>query len=202
MGTRLYFVRHGETQWNAVKKFQGHSDITLSPVGREQAERLAQYMQKFDINAAYASDLSRAKETAEIIAGKFNIPVICKQQLREINFGNWEGLTIEEITDRYKETVEQWWKNPSATPIPGGEVLSDLVKRVMAAISDIIAEHPGQNVLVVSHGGVIRSIICHIMGIDLNEYWRLQMNNCSLSILYFPDGEIKKGILELFNFSY
>ncbi|MBO8137466.1 MAG: alpha-ribazole phosphatase [Desulfotomaculum sp.] len=202
MGTRLFLVRHGETEWNAANKFQGHTDVSLSDVGREQAERLALNLQKFNISAVYASDLSRARETAEIITSNLNIPVICREELREINFGDWEGLTVEEIKHRYEDVVKKWWKDPSNTRIPGGEILSDLVNRVVDSIIKIINQHPGENVLVVTHGGVVRSIICYVLGISINEYWRLQMKNCSLTIIYFPDGDIKQGILELFNCSY
>ncbi|MTI79450.1 MAG: alpha-ribazole phosphatase [Firmicutes bacterium] len=202
MSTRIYLVRHGETEWNALKKFQGHSDISLSDVGRLQATRLANHMVKYKIDAAYASDLSRARETAEIIAEKFDIPVVCKKQLREINFGCWEGLTISEIKANYHGIVTKWWEDPAGTQIPDGEIFTDLVKRVILSLEEIICKHSGQDVMVVSHGGVVRSIICHVLGINLKEYWRLQLNNCSLNIIDFPDSQLKNGILELFNCSY
>lgn len=201
MGTRLYLVRHGETHWNAVKKFQGHSDISLSAKGRQQAASLANFMQKkgITIDAAYSSDLRRTLETAEILLQKSSATNIALKDLREINFGEWEGFTSKELYFHYPEKLAQWWQSPSTTRIPGGENLTDVMQRVTPCLAKILKAHVNENVLLTSHGGIIRVVISYVLGIDINQYWRLRLDNCSLSILFFPAGDIKQGILELYN---
>ncbi len=202
MGLRLYLVRHGETNWNAVGKFQGHSDVPLSEVGRRQATRLAQYLKNIKIDVVLASDLKRALETAQIISGKPADEIITDHNLREINFGHWEGLTYDEINASYGEILQKWRKEPLNTRIPGGEVFSEVAERTTAAVQKIIDQYPNKNVLVVSHGAAIRAIICSIMGIDLNKLWRMYLDNCSLSIIHFPDNNINNGLLQLYNAVY
>lgn len=201
MATRLYLVRHGETHWNAIKKFQGHSDIPLSPKGRQQAITLAKYMQQrgIAIDAAYSSDLCRTVETAEILMQHSNIPITTIRQLREINFGEWEGYTLEELHGNYPEQLGKWWQDPLTTRISGGESLADVVERVIPEVKNMIKNHPEQNVLLASHGGVIRVIISYVLGINMNQYWRLHLDNCSLNVLHFPSGTIEQGVLELYN---
>jgi alpha-ribazole phosphatase len=201
MGTRLYLVRHGETQWNAVNKIQGHSDIPLSLDGRRQAEKLEKLISNLNIDVVYSSDLIRAVTTAEIILSELKLPINKHQNLREINFGHWEGCTFKEINEKYQEAASRWRQDPDIINIPGGEKLSEVVQRTMAVIYSIINDHPDQNVLIVCHGGVIRAIICSIMGIDLKRYWRLRLENCSLSILHFPDNVVSNGTLELYNYT-
>lgn len=202
MGLRLYLVRHGETNWNAVGKFQGHSDVPLSEVGRRQAARLAQYLKNIKIDVVLASDLKRALETAQIVSGKPADEIITDLNLREINFGHWEGLTYDEINASYGEILQKWRKEPLNTRIPGGEVFSEVAERTTAAVQKIIDQYPNKNVLVVSHGAAIRAIICSIMGIDLNKLWRMYLDNCSLSIIHFPDNNINNGLLQLYNAVY
>lgn len=204
MGTRLYLVRHGETEWNVTGRFQGHSDIPLSTEGKNQAEKLSHLIKRSKVNSIYASDLSRAVETAEIIINKYpsKLNINITPDLREINFGLWEGLTIDEIKAKYHSELMEWWDNPSKVAVPGGELLSDVVCRVINSVQHIANMHPDENVLIVSHGGVIRSIICTVMGMDINRYWQLHLDNCSLSIIHLPEGILSRGIIELYNCTY
>jgi len=196
---RVFLVRHGETEWNALMKFQGHTDIPLSRKGRQQAKLLGQRLAQEKIAAFYASDLSRAFETALIISQFHGDGIEVKRvtDLREINFGMWEGLTTKEIKANFTKEVEKWWKNPLAARIPGGETLAEVVERSRKAIKEIISRHVGEKVVVVSHGGVIRSIVGDVLGMDLNQYWRLKIDNASLSILDFSCWE--DGVVCLFN---
>lgn len=197
MNCRVYLVRHGETAWNAEMRFQGHSNVTLNEKGRQQARALADRLKKENFGGIYASDLERAYETAKIIARPHNLEVQREPGFREINFGFWEGLTFQEIRKKYTETAAKWWEKPLQTPVPGGESLEEVVNRSMTALYNICNRHRGHNILIVSHGGVIRSIISSVLGMDLNEYWRLRQDNLALNIIFFP--EWGKGILELFN---
>lgn len=197
MNCRVYLVRHGETVWNAEMRFQGHSDISLTDQGKLQASALGKRLQREQFSSFYASDLGRAFETASIIASHHKLEVHQEPAFREINFGNWEGLTFEQIKEQYAEAAAKWWKEPFTNQVPGGESLEEVVERSMMALQKICQRHKGQNILIATHGGVIRSIICQVLGIDLNEYWRLRQDNMALNIIYFPSWD--KGILELFN---
>ena len=190
-------MRHGETSWNAGGKFQGHSDIPLSDNGRQQAKELAKRLQGHRIDAFYSSDLSRAKETAEIIASLHQLTVKYVPELREINFGQWEGLTYKEITDSYGEISRRWWSSPLTTEIPEGEKLQTVVDRCNKAMAEIVNNHPGETVVIAVHGGVIRVIVGSLLGMDLNHFWKLKLDNVSLTILEYNGFD--QGILELYN---
>jgi len=197
LGTRLYLVRHGETLWNHAMRYQGHADIGLSEKGLEQARAIAVRLAKERIDAVYASDLKRTFETAALIAAEHGLPVTALKSLREIHFGEWEGLTRTEIAERYPEVSQRWWNNPLDTRIPSGESLRDVKTRVVAALLDIVAGHPDGNVVVVSHGGSIRVAIGHFAKMDLNEYWRLRQDNAALNIIEVFDQD--RAMLLLFN---
>ena len=197
MHTRIYLVRHGETDWNSGGKFQGHSDIPLSGKGREQAIRLAKRLKDVDIHGIYSSDLCRARETAEIVAKPHQLTVQTMTDLREINFGGWEGLTYQEITEKFGESYSCWCENPLMTRIPSGESLQDVVDRCSKAMQNLILQHPGETLLVVAHGGVIRTIVGTSLGINMNLYWKLKVDHVSLSILEYHG--LDKAILELYN---
>lgn len=198
MSCRIYMVRHGETDWNATSRLQGHSNVPLSEQGRRQAELLGRRLAALKFDAFYASDLVRAYETARIIALHHNNQDInTMPELRELNFGRWEGLSINEIQGQYPEEIKQWWETPLLTRIPGGESLDEVVKRTVTAVKKIVESHGDGNVVLVSHGGVIRSVVGTVLGMDMNKYWRLRQDNACLSIIDFPAWD--KGILMLFN---
>lgn len=198
MSCRIYLVRHGQTLWNAQLKFQGQTDIPLSSRGREQARALAKRLASEQYVAFYSSDLIRAMETARILAEPHGLPVQPVPGLREINFGAWEGLTVAEIKFRYAQELQRWWDGPLQTRIPGeGETLSEVVARVTTAVRGIVERHPHEQVVVVCHGGPIRALVGTVLGMDLNKYWRLRLDNACLCILEFSSWD--KGILTLFN---
>jgi len=197
MTCRIYFVRHGETLWNAIMKIQGHSDILLSDRGREQAGMLSQRLAGEKIHYFYSSDLARAYETARIIAQPHGMDVITTPALREMNFGVWEGMTVREIEEAYPGQIKSLWNKPLDMHIPQGENLSEMAERCVNEVKKIIEKHDGETVLVVAHGGAIRAIICSALGINLNEQWRLFLDNACLNLIDFPRWE--KGILRLLN---
>lgn len=198
MSCCIYMVRHGETEWNATSILQGHTNVPLSAQGRHQAELLGRRLAALEFDAFYSSDLARAYETARIISQHHNNQDIkTLPELREINFGRWEGFSINEIQGMYPEEVKQWWEKPLLTKLPGGESLGEVVKRTVTVVKNIVESHSKGNVLLASHGGVIRSVVGTVLGIDLNEHWRLHQDNACLNIIDFPEWD--KGILMLFN---
>lgn len=194
--TRLYLVRHGETVWNESGKFQGHSDIALSAKGKEQAQKLAKALAQEKISAIYASDLMRARETAEIIAAPHGLPVNVVPALREIDFGAWEGLTYAEIKERFPESLMAWIRRPGSQLIPEGESFARLKARAYGATVELVRRHPGETILFVTHGGTIRAIICGALGLELDFAFAFQQDNTAVNIIDFY-GE--RAVLALLN---
>lgn len=188
---KIILVRHGQTEWNALKKYQGQSDIPLNDVGKEQAARAGDYIAKNEnIEAIYCSDLSRTKETAQIIADKLGLGLdpIADERLRELFFGLWEGLTFTEVYEQYREEFNNWFNDTLNVKVPEGESFSELVDRSMAAIKEISQKHKG-TVVVVTHGGVIKAILSQ-SGKE-KDLWQKGVEPASLTYL-----EINDGILE------
>ena len=126
---QLILIRHGQTEWNASQKYQGHTDIPLDDTGRQQARRLAEHLLQLEkVEAVYASDLVRARETAEIIAQAFNLKPLIDPRLRELCFGKWEGLTFNQVYAIYRAEFEQWY-NSRQSLCAGGESFSDVANR-------------------------------------------------------------------------
>lgn len=197
MGCKLFLVRHGETLWNHALRYQGHTDISLSESGIEQARALARRLKSIQFAGFYSSDLRRAYDTACILAEPHGAEVQRMPELREINFGDWEGLTREEIIRLYPEISRQWWSQPLETRLPGGETLEEVADRSVRGLQTIAARHPDDQVLVAAHGGAIRASVARLMRMDLNQYWRLRQDNAALTIieLFEPD----RAQLLLFN---
>jgi phosphoserine phosphatase len=151
MATTILLARHGETDWNAARRVQGHTDVPLNERGREQARALADELGDERLAAVYASDLMRAHETARIVAERKGLDVIVLPELRERNFGTWEGLTDREVLDRYPEARAGTWGD--------AETRDEMSHRVLEALRRIAAAHPDAQVLVVAHGGPLRAVL-------------------------------------------
>jgi len=197
MSCQIIFIRHGETLWNQDARLQGQVDIPLSEKGINQANALKIRLAQWKLDAFFSSDLSRARDTAAIIARAHNKPVNVIPDLREINFGLWEGLTIAEIQQKYSREIKDWWANPETTRVPGGENLAELAERSTGATKKLIEDYPDHRVAVVAHGGTIRSVVARALGLDLNSYWRLRQDNASITIIDYHGWG--KGILVLYN---
>ena len=183
--TRIIFVRHGQTKWNIENKYQGHSEVELSEAGIRQAELVADRLAKEPVHAIYSSDLGRALRTAEHIAKPHGLTVKGVKRLREFHFGEWEGLTFPEITARWPVISSDFFKNPDAIRVPGGETFGEVKVRAEAVIKDLICDHPGQTIVVVSHGGTIRTILCAALGLDLNRVWAIRQDNTAVNIVEY-----------------
>ena len=164
----LILVRHGETDWNRARRWQGHADTTLNELGRRQATDLATALAGEPVAAVYSSDLRRAQETAAIVADAHGLEVRVEPRLREINFGEWEGLTTAEIHDPYPTFVRDWPPD-EGKPFPGGETYVAMGARVVAALEEIGRRHRDETVVVILHGGPIRGALAHAAGITYAE---------------------------------
>lgn len=166
--TRFCLIRHGQTNWNLEGRYQGQSDIPLNSTGIEQARLIAEILRNEEFNAVYSSDLLRALRTAEIITEHHDsLKINTDSRLREVNQGEWEGLTRDAIRDRYPKIWEALRKNPVSFRPPGGETVVEVQNRVTAALNDISALYPDGNVLVVSHGLALATAICSVNGFPI-----------------------------------
>ncbi len=190
MSVKIILIRHGITDWNLARRYQGHTDIPLNEKGREQARELASMLAKEPIDVIYSSDLSRAYETAQIIAEGRNIPIQKSKTLRETHFGQWEGLTMDEIYSKCPEDVTRLKKDPVHGKRPGGESRKMMYERVKTTLEKIIRDHPGKTVAVVSHQGALAAAVCALTGEEYNEgRKKYRLENTSYHILEQSSGK-------------
>lgn len=186
--TELVLVRHGVTAWNRETRFQGHIDIPLAPEGREQARRVAvrltERSARSPVSALYSSDLARARDTAAPIGAALGLPVRIEPAVRERHYGRFEGLTPAELERDHAEPYARWRGRELDFELPGGgESLRAFHGRVRAALEALAARHPGERVVVVTHGGVLDCVHRIAAGIDLSEPRRLPIHNASLNAI-------------------
>jgi alpha-ribazole phosphatase len=186
---RLILVRHGETDWNAQRRYQGWSDSPLNDIGVRQADLLSARLAGERVGAVYTSDLQRAMQTAQAIVAQHALPAIADPRLREMSFGGWEGLTHEEIRARWPDEMDAWLCDPLRVAPPGGETLAQLADRVRGALDDIVGKGADQTVVLVSHGGPLRVLLCLALRFAVRAHWRFRVNVASVSELSIYDGE-------------
>ena len=185
----FYFLRHGETAWNAEGRLCGSTDVPLSDVGRRQAQLLARRLKPISVEALYTSPLGRALETACVIGAAIDREPVIDRRLAELNYGAWEGRTFEEIQRATPATYRAWDADPGNMAPPEGESGVQLIERVTPFMANVAQRHPCGNVVVVCHKTVCRLLACHIMGVPLSEYRRrITMQNAALNILETQEG--------------
>lgn len=177
----VYLMRHGAIIQQHPRRFIGQTDFPLTEEGRAQAALWCEPLADVPFTAAVSSDLLRCRETAAIVLAGRDIPVRPEPRLREIDLGQWEGLTVDEVKERFPGDYERRGTDLAHCRPQDGEDFGDVQTRAVAAIRDLAAL-PG-NVLVVAHGGVNRTILCHALGIDLSRLFRLGQDYCRLNIL-------------------
>jgi 2,3-bisphosphoglycerate-dependent phosphoglycerate mutase len=182
--TRILLVRHGETDWNATGRIQGHNDTPLNAAGCLQAQRAAQRLAREPIRALYSSDLSRAFETATIIGASLGLTVVASPRLRERRYGAWEGLTAAEIQARYPELFAIWRSRSTDFAPPQGETRNELLTRALAELQLIARRHPNDAVVVVTHGGLCYVLISHILGSVNGNQREFSFGNASIHTLH------------------
>ncbi len=190
MVTRLYFVRHGETDGNAQGRTQGRRDVPLNETGRAQAAAVGAVVAAHAPVAVYASTSSRARETARAIAAPLGLEVVADERLSEIDHGDLDGMTGEEMRARYAGFIEQWREDGGVdVPIPGGESLREAQGRMVGAVNAIVARHRGEAVAIVSHNLALRTLLCHALGVPLAAWRRFRVDLASISIVEVRDGD-------------
>ncbi|TBH15480.1 histidine phosphatase family protein [Thermus thermamylovorans] len=184
----IWLIRHGETEWNAQKRFQGHLDVPLSPVGIGQAFRLAQRLARSQLpfDGLFSSDLRRARETAEPLVSVLGLPLRTTPLLREIDVGHLAGLDREEAEARYPGFVQEALRDPWHTPRPGGESMADLARRLAAFLEEL---PPGRHLLV-THGGIVRAALKMALELEGTTWRRFRIPNTSITRLLLPEQEV------------
>ena len=186
--TRLYLVRHGATALTAEDKFSGAIGVELSDEGRAQAARLGERLHDEGITALYASPLSRTMETARIVGGHCGLEIEAREGLREISHGRWEGLTRREVEARYAAEYASWEEDPFTFAPEGGESGVAVLARALPVIREIVTQHRGERVLVVSHKATIRLVLSSLLGFDPRGYRdRLDQAPACVNVLDFRD---------------
>ncbi len=189
--TRILIVRHGQTGWNegaGQVRYRGQTDIPLDEVGHAQARALAVRLAGEPIAGIYASPLQRAVQTARPTAERLGLPVTPHPGLLDMNLGEWQGLTHSEAARRYPKLHRRWLQAPHTVTLPGGENLAAVLARGQAAVTELVARHAGQTVMLVGHQVVNKVLICWLLGLDNAHYWRVTQDNACLNIFTHADG--------------
>lgn len=192
---KIYLFRHGETDWNKMKRLQGQSDVPLNEFGRELAVKTAEALRDVPFDAAFSSPLCRAAETARIILRDRGVPLVTDDRLKEINFGRWEGQAFADAKRDEGHPMYNFFRRPERyIPSPGAETFREVTARGSSFIKERILPLEGKcgNVLIVAHGAFNRALVNPIAGIPPEDFWRIGLANCAAIIL-----SLEKGVLSV-----
>jgi probable phosphoglycerate mutase len=195
--TRIVLVRHGQTAWNREVRFRGRADLALDDFGLKQAEATGRYLaRRWPLDAVYASPMRRALQTAEAIAGAHGVTAQPFEGLLDIDFGAWQGHSPQEVAERYPDLLQAWWEAPHTVHVPGGESLDDVRDRVVAGLRHVVKHHRGQTIALVGHTVVNRVLLCAVLGLGNEHFWRLRQDTCAVNVFDAnEDGSFTIGLL-------
>ncbi len=187
--TRIILIRHGRTAWNEGEgeRLRGRSDIDLNDEGLAQARATALKIAEWEIAAVYASPLKRAMMTASIIAEPLHLQVEALPGLIDIDYGQWQGLTLKQAAADNEDLYKLWLKNPEQVRFPGGEGLDDVRRRALTGVEAVASRNPGLTTVLVSHKVVCKVLVCSLMGLDLCHFWSVQQDLCALNVVEITD---------------
>jgi broad specificity phosphatase PhoE len=185
---RLFLVRHGETAWNKDEVFRGQIDVELNEHGWEQARRTADALRHLELAAVYSSPLSRAYDTARLIAEPHGLPVGIESALTDIDYGIWQGLSHQQVKQQCPGVYRLWVTAPQKVHFEKGESLDDVKTRALKAVKQFSRRHQGQNVVAVSHRVVNKVLLCALLGLDSSHFWSLRQDTCAINVAEF-DGQ-------------
>jgi probable phosphoglycerate mutase len=194
--TTLYLARHGQTIWHAENRYTGSSDIALTPEGEEEARRLSGWAKTARPDAVYSSPLERARRTAEPSARALGLDVVEHRDLREVDFGQGEGLTRDEMAGRFPEALDAFLRAPAEHPLPDGERGLDAIARARPVVDTILEEHRGGSVLLVVHSTLLRLLLCDLLDLEPNRYRSLfpRVVNCAITTVEIGDTAALTGL--------
>ncbi len=189
--TTLYIIRHGQVVGHDTPKYNGHTDVDLTPLGAAQMEAMAEDLSVVDFSAVYSSDLRRARYGGEALTRGRDIKLQVDPAFRELNFGAWEGLSFSEVQERFPGSMEERRKDPVNYRVPGGESIGDFWERVSVRTKELIDAHRGETLALVAHSGVNRVILLQALGCGPEQIWKIDQGfGCANIVDYFHDGNI------------
>jgi broad specificity phosphatase PhoE len=190
---RLLLVRHATAAGNG--RFQGQRDVSLTTAGQQELDLLVEKCSQHPVRVVYSSDLERARHTACAVARRFGLEVEVRPALREMHFGQWQGLSWEQVRNRFPELARQWTEHFPRQPIPGAELFREFKRRVDREVRAVVAANRGGCALVVTHAGVIRVTLAKVLGLPQRNLFRLAQGPCALNVIdYFDEGTIVQCI--------
>ena len=185
---KLILVRHALTVDNQKSRLSGHIDSSISEEGKEQIDKITNYLKDFDIDKIYTTTSSRTKDTVKKLSELKSIEIIDKESLKELSFGDFEGLTFDEIKDKYPKEFQDMIEKGYEYKYPNGESLIDSYNRVCIELDNIISNNDDRTILICSHGGTIRNIITYLISNSYKYHWNFKIDNGSVTILEVQDG--------------
>ncbi|GJL79262.1 MAG: alpha-ribazole phosphatase [Nitrospinaceae bacterium] len=191
---RVYLIRHGETANAGQVCFNGHFDVDISPAGREQFLSISESLKNVSIHAFYSSDLKRTRICAEIVSKPHGLKPTAFSELRELSFGEWEGMSVAEVNQKFPNQLENRLKNIETFSVKGGETFLQLQERVIPKFEEIVGGHSNETIVILAHGGVNRIILGHVLGIPMSNIFRIQQEYGAINVIqYYQDN----GVAEL-----
>ena len=187
--TEIILARHGETEWNVGEIFRGRIDIELNETGIKQAELLGGYLSEVKIEAIYSSPLKRALKTAEVMAGPHQLEVKITPGLIDLDFGQWQGLSLQEVENKYGKLYMEWTDSPDRVTIPAGESLDDVRQRAIGVVDGVIAKYGG-TVVLVAHRVVNKVLICALLGLDNSHFWNISQDTGGITTFTCENGRL------------
>ena len=192
--TRLYLIRHGQTEWNKHERFRGRLDVPLNSAGHAQAAAIAVHLRNQPITAVYSSPLQRARETACPLAATRRLEPLTLPGLIDIDYGDWQGLTPSEVRRNWPELLDTWHTHPHMVDIPGGNNLHTVKAQAQSALSEALAGHPSESLVFVTHQMVTKVLTCDLLGLDESHIWRIQQDNGCIDVFDW-DGQQFTAVL-------
>lgn len=186
--TRVYLVRHGTTDWNKEEIFRGRLDCKLNETGLAEARALAEYFADIPLQAISSSPLSRAMETAQAVAEAKGLRAIPEPDFIDIDFGEWQGLPLKEVREKYAELYRLWRERPEAIHFPGGETLAQVRARAWEGLQKVVRENPDKTALILSHRVVTKVLICTVLGLDDSHFWHIKQDTTAVNCIEYNRG--------------
>jgi broad specificity phosphatase PhoE len=188
--TKVYLVRHGQTEWNKELKFRGRSDIPLNEEGRREAAAIADALKEKDIRAIYTSPLRRSIETAQPVADFFHLEIVTVRELIDICYGDWEGLAYDEVKRRYADTYNMWEQCPDMVQFPNGETLDEVGERSFFAFKGIVKKNPGRSILIIPHRVINKVLLCALLDLNNSQFWKVKQDTGCINLIEYSDQKV------------
>jgi alpha-ribazole phosphatase len=180
---RVYLIRHGETQLNREQTFRGRLDVPLNDRGRAQARAVGERLAAENLSAVYCSPLARARETAEAVADSSGLTALPDDTLMDMDFGEWQGLTLASVEEQYPEIYRTWATAPEAARVPGGETLADVLRRAGDGLRILAERYHDETVAVVTHRVVLKLLLARALGLDERAFWRIRQDTACINLI-------------------